>query len=136
MAAVGSQLQNIEEFCKRRLVGERRGKPHIVVDRSPGQEPRLLKNHAQPRLLRPQDRAPEIMVEAGENAQKGALATAGGTDEDCDFLRLKRKADTSQHLVPLAGRALERLALDIDLKPHGAATGLVALQRVAPAPSR
>ena len=39
---------------------------------------------------------------------------------------LKRKIDTGDHVLPLAGGALERLACDIDLKLHGAATGMRA----------
>ena len=37
---------------------------------------------------------------------------------------LKRKVDTGEHVLPLARRVLKRLACDIDLKLHGAATGI------------
>src|SRR5258708_36647917 len=110
--------------------------PDILLDRSPGQQPRLLKHHAEPRAGRPRHAAPKIMVEAGENLEHGALAAAGRADEIANLSGAERKADTGEHVLPLARLLLKRLAFDIDLKLHGAATGINGLQRAAPAQSR
>ena len=70
------------------------------------------------------------------NPQHGALAAAGRADEHTDFARCKREFDAGKHVVPLAGRVLETLAGDIDLKLHGAATAIRASQTAAPERSR
>src|SRR5260370_1243333 len=52
MAAVGSQFQNREKCGELCLICLRRGKPHVVFDRPPGQQSRLLKHHADPCVRR------------------------------------------------------------------------------------
>ena len=48
MAAMGAQFQNGRTGLQAWLHRiERRGKPHIVLDRAPGQQPRLLEHHAE-----------------------------------------------------------------------------------------
>ena len=76
------------------------------------------------------------MVEAGQNPQHRALAAAGWTDEDADLAGIERKGDAGNHVVPLARRVLEPLAGDLDLKPHGVATGMPGPQMAAPRRSR
>jgi len=72
------------------------------------------------------------MVEACENPEHGALAAAGRTDEHANLSSAERKADVGEHVVPFARRVLVLLACDVDLKPHGAATGIAGLQKAAP----
>ena len=79
------------------------------------------------------DAALIIMVEAGENPQHGALAAAGWADEHANLAGAEREVDAGEHVVPLARRVRERLACDIDLKLHGAATAIAGLQTAAPA---
>ena len=85
------QFQNCEQCGKLRFIGQRRGQPHIFFDRPPGQQPRLLEHHADPRAGRTRNAPLIIAVEAGENPQHGALAAAGGTDEDANLSGAERK---------------------------------------------
>ena len=79
---------------------------------------------------------PVGMVEAGENSQHRTLAASGWTDEDAHFSGIECKRDAGDHVVLFARRVPERLAGDIDLKPHGDATGIPGPQKAAPARSR
>ena len=72
-------------------------------------------------------------IEAGENPEHRALAAAGWADEDANLAGAEGKVDTGEHVVPLAGRVLIGLAFDVDLKLHGAATGINGLRMAAPA---
>src|SRR5262249_49794887 len=118
------------------VIGLRCGEADIVLDRTPGQEPRLLEHHRKPRPGRPRHASLIVRIESRENAQERALAAAGGADNDSDFAGRKRKADVLDHVVRLADGADKPLAADIDVKLHGAATGRPELQTVAPATSR
>jgi hypothetical protein len=75
----------------------------------------------------------KVGIEAGENPERRALAAAGWTDEDADLSGIKRKGHAGDHVVLFARRVPERLAGDIDLKPHGDATGIAGPQMAAPA---
>src|ERR1019366_585162 len=132
MAPVHAQSQNREQRGKRGLVRLRRGKPHIVLDRPPGQQPWLLKHHADPRVRRTRYPALIVMVEAGHDLQQGALAAAGWSDEHADLASAQRKVEIGKNVVPLAGSAGERLARDLDFKLHGAATLIVGPLTAAP----
>jgi hypothetical protein len=74
----------------------------------------------------------KVGVEAGENPEHRALAAAGWTDEDANLSGIKDKGYAIDHVVLFARRVLERLADDIDLKPHGDATGKAGPQMAAP----
>ena len=76
------------------------------------------------------------MIDAGENPQHRALAAAGRTNDHANLAGAERKVDTGEYVLPLACRVLKRLAFDIDLKLHGAATGINGLQMAAPVPFR
>ncbi len=54
-------------------------------------------------------------------------------DPNADLAALERETDRRQHLVLPAGSTVEPLGFDIDLKPHGTATGLSGLRTAAPA---
>src|SRR5207245_7340522 len=79
---------------------------------------------------------PESAVEPEDDAQHRALAAAGRADQHADLTGLKREFDRREHLLRSARGTRERLACDIDLKPHGVATVLRGLRTVAPARSR
>ena len=74
----------------------------------------------------------KVGVEAGENPEHRALAAAGRTDQDANLSGIKRKGHAGDHVVLFARRVPERLAGDIDLKPHGDATGIAGPQMAAP----
>ena len=74
-----------------------------------------------------------VVVEACEDLQHGALAAAGWADEHANLSGAERKVEVGEHVVPLAGRVCERLAGDLDFKPHGAATAIAGPQTAAPA---
>ena len=61
--------------------------------------------------------------ETGDDPEQGGLAAARRSDQDAGLSRLERERDILEHLVPFAGRVLERLACNMDLKLHGDATG-------------
>src|SRR5260370_1650287 len=71
------------------------------------------------------------MVEAGSDLQHGTLAAAGWANEHANLSRAKRKVEIGEHVGPLAGRVFERLACDINLKLHGAATLIPGFQPAA-----
>ena len=71
------------------------------------------------------------MLEAGENPQYRALAAARRTNDHANLAGAERKVDTGEYVLLLARRVFKRLAFDIDLKLHGAATGINGLQMVA-----
>src|SRR4051812_45235453 len=136
MAAMRLQLQDPEQLGELRISDIGCRKPHILLDRAPWQQPRLLENHADPGFRWARDASLEIAVEPEDNAQHRALAAARGTDQDADLARPKREADRREHLLRSARGTPEALACDIDLKPHGVATVLRGLRTVAPARSR
>jgi hypothetical protein len=74
----------------------------------------------------------KVVVEAGENPEHRTLAAAGWTDQYANLSGIKRKGHAGDHVVQFARRVLERLAGDIDLKPHGDATGIAGPQMAVP----
>src|SRR5258708_16762906 len=64
MVAVGGQFQNRKKRGELFIASLRRGKPHVVIDRPPRQQPRLLKHHAYPCACRTGDAALIVVVEA------------------------------------------------------------------------
>src|SRR5258708_3786527 len=132
MVAVGGQFQNREQRGELLIVGLRRGKPHVVIDRPPRQQPRLLKYHAYPCACRIDDAALIVVVEAGNDLQHGTLAAAGWANEHATLSRAKRKVEIGEYVVPLAGRVCERLTCDLDFKLHGPATLIAGFQTAAP----
>jgi hypothetical protein len=113
------------------LHGQGRNKPHIFRPTARAAAA-VLEHHADPCADRRETR-PKVVVEAGENPEHRTLAAAGWADEDAYLSGIERKADAGDHVVLFARRVPERLAGDIDLKPHGDATGIAGPQMAAPA---
>ena len=114
MVAVGGQFQNREQRGEFLIVDLRRGKPHVVIDRPPRQQPRLLKHHTYPCACRIGGAALIIMVEAGNDLQHGTLAAAGLANEHANLSRAKRKVEIGEYVVPLAGRLRYQIAILVD----------------------
>ncbi len=114
----------------------RRGETQIVEDAAPGQKPRLLKHHADPRVLRDIDAAFEILVETDQDTQQRRLAGAGGADQRIDFAQVHRHREIAQHLAPLARCGAEGLALDDKLKRLSVASGKHVARKVVQQRSR
>src|SRR5262249_55544153 len=105
---------------------------HVLLDRSPRQQARLLKYHADAAAKVPHDRALVGAIEAGDDAQHRGLATAGRSDDGGNAAARHREDDIAQHFETVAGWFRERLARDADFKPSGLASVTRVAQGAAP----
>ena len=71
------------------------GQPDIGAGVAPGQQGRLLEHHRRP--LRPPERAIELGIKAGEDAQQRGLADAGGAGQRDDLALADREAQSAEH---------------------------------------
>ena len=110
----------------------RRGEPHVLLDRAPRQQPRLLEHHAERAVGGQLDAALEIAVEPGDDPQQRGLAAAGRPDQRGDLAaaRLNASSPSTWSLPPAAAR--KDFLLDVDVKPAAGASGRHVVQAAAP----
>ena len=122
------------ECCVRR---QRRGKPHVLLDRAPRQQPRLLENDAEPAMRGPFDATFEVAIEADDDAQERGLAAAGRPDQRHDFAVAQADGKLAEHVQRAARGAAIEFLLDVDIKPRHftrslGASGRHVVQAAAP----
>ena len=81
VVAVRGEAERREQRVEIGVSRLRRAEPHVLFDRAPRQQARLLEHHAEPAVLRQAHGAGEIAVDPGDDAQKRRLAAAGRADQ-------------------------------------------------------
>ena len=101
------------ERCEQRRrasasVASRRREPHVLLDRAPRQQPRLLEHHAE-RAVRGQSHAAlEVAIEPGDDAQQRGLAAARRPDQRADLAVAERERQLAEHAAACRPRRRDR----------------------------
>src|ERR1700727_2178160 len=105
---------------------------NIVLDRAPGQQARLLKNHPETPGAGGTELSQEISVEAGCNPQNGRFAAPGRTDQRAERSGLEPKFQIPNHLDRRSIGRQEALRIDAKLKRGGVSSGSRVFQAAVP----
>src|SRR4051794_26069601 len=113
MAAMSVQFECLEQFGKFVVSDLWRRKSHVVFNRPPGQQPRLLKHHSDPCVRLMRDAPLIVVVETGHDLQHGTLSAAGRAYEYANRSSGEQEIQLDEDVETLAGGIGERLARDI-----------------------
>ncbi len=132
VAAMSGEAERLEQRIERAVARQRRGEPHVLLDRAPRQQPRLLKYHAERAVSRQLHRAIVGLVQSRDDAQQRGLAAAGGADERGHFAGAQAERERAQHIALAPRRRGKGFVLDGDIKPVAGANGRHVVQAAAP----
>ena len=110
----------------------RRGDADIVDDAAPGQQSRLLENHAEPAVFGQDDRSDVVLVESGDESQQSRLAAAGRADDRARLSRGQRQPQIFQRAKRAAAGGMIILRRDRDVERRRAASARRVVQEAAP----
>src|SRR6516165_4826324 len=130
--AMGLEAERLEQRVEPGGGRVRGGKPHVLLDRPPRQQARLLEDHAERAVRGERDAAVEIAVEPRDDAQQRGLAAARRPNQRGDLPTAEAECKLAEHLELPAGGSLKRLLLDVDVKPVSGASGRHVVQTAAP----
>ena len=118
MATVFGEAERAEQAIHRGVACLRRGKPHVLFDRAPRQQPRFLEYNTEPAVRRQPHAAFEFRIEPDDDAKQRGLAAAGRTDQRRDFAIRQSERHIAEHVEVgrRSGLAIG-FALDADFKP-------------------
>src|SRR5262249_24523047 len=121
--AVRVETQRAEQRVEVRLSRLRRSKPHVLLERAPRQQSRLLEHHAELTVVGERNGAVGVAVEAGDDPQQGGLAASGRANQGADLAACEAQRQPVDHMELAARGGAKRLVLDRDVKPSGGASG-------------
>ena len=103
MVGVPLQAEHGQERCNVFVIGLGCRKPDVVAQIAPGQQARLLEDHAESPVGRLHDVAAIIAIQPCDHPQESRLAATRRADDDADFASIERKREILQDLDVLSG---------------------------------
>src|SRR6185295_13517746 len=99
MVAMGREAERLEQGAERGIGRLRRGKPYVLLDRTPRQQPRLLEHHAEHAVRGQRYATLEVAVEPGNDPQQRGLAAARWAYQRGHFAVGEAERELAEHQV-------------------------------------